>query len=94
MATHLPLDLHHFRGLYRNERGELTGNQHGESGAGPGRTIHPTGDEWSIGAGRFRDCLLAGSHIQERICWTLRAARHIYLINSVRKWRTAVLVER
>ena len=45
-------------------------------------------------AGTFRDCLLAAGHIRERILTLddLRMARHIYLVNSVRKWRTAVLV--
>lgn len=45
-------------------------------------------------AGTFRDWLLAAGHIREHVLTPtdLRTARHIYLVNSVRKWRMAVLV--
>ena len=45
-------------------------------------------------AGVLRGELLAAGHIRERVLTPtdLRAARHIYLINSVRKWRAAVFV--
>lgn len=45
-------------------------------------------------AGTLRGWLLTVGHVRERILTPadLRSARHIYLINSVRKWRTAVFV--
>lgn len=45
-------------------------------------------------AGTLRDWLLTTGHLRERILTPsdLRTARHVYLINSVRKWRAAAFV--
>ncbi len=64
-------------------------NQHGKSGAGPGRQRFTPPVTSGLLAGTLRDCLLTTGHIRERILTPndLRTARHIYLVNSVRKWR-------
>ncbi|MEP7338860.1 MAG: aminotransferase class IV [Acidobacteriota bacterium] len=45
-------------------------------------------------AGTFRDELLAQSRIRERVIHRdeLKSADSVYLINSVRKWMRAVLI--
>ncbi|MCB1825059.1 MAG: aminotransferase class IV, partial [Candidatus Competibacteraceae bacterium] len=77
-----------------NERGELT------EASTANLVLDLNGERFTppvtsgLLAGTFRDRLLAAGHIRERILTLtdLRAARQIYLVNSVRKWRTAVLV--
>ena len=77
-----------------NERGELTE-------ASTANVALDLDGEWvtppvtsGLLAGTFRNGLLATGQIRERILTPadLHAARHIALINSVRKWRAAVLV--
>lgn len=77
-----------------NERGELTE-------ASMANVALEIGGEWvtppvtsGLLAGTFRDWLLAAGQIRERVLTPtdLRAARRVALINSVRKWRAAVLV--
>ncbi len=77
-----------------NERGELTE-------ASTANVALDLDGEWftppvtsGLLAGTFRNGLLATGQIRERILTPadLRAARRIALINSVRKWRAAILV--
>jgi para-aminobenzoate synthetase/4-amino-4-deoxychorismate lyase len=77
-----------------NERGELTE-------ASTANLVLDLDGAWvtppvtsGLLAGTFRGWLLAAGQIWERVLTPedLRAARHIYLINSVRKWRAAILV--
>ena len=77
-----------------NERGELTE-------ASTANVVLDMDGEWltppvtsGLLAGTFRNWLLASGQIREQILTLadLRAARRIALINSVRKWREAVLV--
>lgn len=77
-----------------NERGELTE-------ASTANVVLDVDGEWvtppvtsGLLAGTFRNWLLATGQIQERILTPvdLRTARRVALINSVRKWRQAVLV--
>ncbi|MCA9921023.1 MAG: aminotransferase class IV, partial [Anaerolineales bacterium] len=77
-----------------NERGELT-----EASSSnivltlDGKLLTPPVSSGLL-PGTMRACLLANGRIHERIL-TLDDLQHcddIYLINSVRKWKTAVLV--
>ena len=77
-----------------NERGELTE-------AGTANLALDVGGEWvtppvtsGLLAGTFRNWLLATGQIRERILTItdLHLARRIALLNSVRKWREAVLI--
>jgi len=81
--------------LLWNERGEITetciANLVVELG---GRLITPSVKSGLL-AGTFRDWLLGRREIEERIITIeeVKQAPKIFLINSVRKWREAVLVE-
>ncbi len=78
-----------------NERGEVTESTIANVVVRLGNRLVTPPVECGLLAGTFRDQLLENGEIEEGVltCGQLRQAEEIHLVNSVRKWRRARLVE-